>query len=228
DPVGRQTERPPAAHELPRDIEVAALGDDERQASRDTHHPQRRDERRELDEDDQQGAEATGRHAGRERGNGGCAQTPAGVDEEPATDDAGERDDRAWREVDSARDDDHRGTDRGNAVDGRVLQDQQRVRTVEERMCAIAVGPQIPGEEQNLRDEYGDGAEFTNVLHAALVSAVASRMTASSVASAPTSWPWTRPSRMTITRWARASTSGRSLETTRHAVPRAASRRMTA
>ena len=60
----------------------------------------------------------------------------------------------------------------------------------------------------------------------ASTSCVASRNTASSVASAPCNSPRRWPSRITRMRSASASTSGKSLETIRHAMPVSASRRM--
>ena len=54
-PSGRQ---PP--DELAREIEVPPLGDDERDAARDPHHAERGDERRQPDEDDEDGAERPG------------------------------------------------------------------------------------------------------------------------------------------------------------------------
>ena len=52
-PVERHAERPPAAGQLARHVEVAALGDDERRAARDAHHAERGDERRQLHGDDE-------------------------------------------------------------------------------------------------------------------------------------------------------------------------------
>ena len=114
------------------------------------------------------------------------------ADEEVADDDAGERDHRARREIDAAGNDHDRRADRGDAVDRRVLQDQQRVLDVEERMRAAGFRPQIPGEEQHFGDQDRDGARAReraqHSLHAASrcqLQCVARRMTSSSVAAAP-------------------------------------------
>ena len=55
------------------------------------------------------------------------------LDEQAAGDDAASAI-TAPGEVDAARDDDDRRADRGDAVDRRVLQHQERVRAVQERM----------------------------------------------------------------------------------------------
>ena len=84
------------------------------------------------------------------------AERPAVLDEQVAGDDARERDDRAGREIDAAGNDHDRGADRGDAVDRRVLEDQQRVLGVEERMRAPGFRPEVPGEEQHLGEQDGD------------------------------------------------------------------------
>src|SRR5262249_19149227 len=158
------------------------------------------------------------------------AQRPVGVDKPLARDDAGQGDDGARREIDAAGDDHHRGADRGDAVDRRVFQDQQRVRGVEERVRARSLGPQIPGEEDDLEDQNRDGAELSTLPQlpqaAAPAPVAASRITDSSSVSAADTSPRTRPSRMMTIRSASARISGKSLETTRHAAPPAAASRI--
>ena len=70
--------------------------------------------------------------------------------EQVAGDHAGQRHHGAGRQIDAAGDDHDRGADRGDAVDRRVLQDQQAVARVQERVRSTAVGPQPPGEECDL------------------------------------------------------------------------------
>ena len=129
--------------------------------------------------------------ADEQAGGGAGAERPAGFDEQVAGHDARERDDGARREIDAAGDDDDRRADRGDAVDRRVLEDQQRVLGVEERMRAAAVRPEIPGEEQHLEQQDRDRAQLARRrqrrLHDARRRLVTSPgcITASSVASAP-------------------------------------------
>ena len=141
-------------------------------------------------------------------------------------DDAGQRDHRAGRQVDAARDDHDGGADRGDAVDRRVLQDQQRVLGVEERVRAVAVRPEVPARRTAISSsEDRDRAQLADVpepLHDASSQLRASPGASRTLPSprAPASSPCIRPSRITTMRSASASTSGRSLDTTRHAEPR--------
>ena len=81
-------------------------------------------------------------------------QAPAALDQQAARDDARQSDDGARRQIDPARDDDDRGADRRDAVDRRVLQDEERVRAVQERVVtAAALGPEVPAEEHDLEQE---------------------------------------------------------------------------
>jgi hypothetical protein len=90
-------------------------------------------------------------------------EPPAANDEQLCADDAGERHHRAGREVDAARDDDDRRPDGRDAVDRGVLQDQQEVRCVEERMGASGLGPEPPREEGDLEREDDKGAELAHL-----------------------------------------------------------------
>ena len=181
-----------------------------------THHDQQRRQQSRRDADEQSGGEA-----GRER--------PSLGDEQVAGDDAGERDHGARREIDAAGNDHDRRADRGDAVDRRVLQDQQRVLGVEERMRAAGLRPQIPGEEQHLGDQDRDGAQLADraqPLHRRSPSSSGVAVdewrrciTSSSVAIAPRSSPCSSPSFITRMRSASARISGRSLDTTSTARP---------
>ena len=87
------------------------------------------------------------------------------LDEQLPGNDAGERDDRTGRQIDAAGDDNDGGANGGDAVNRRVLEDEESVSQIEERMRARALGPQVPGEEQDLEREDRNRAQLANPPH---------------------------------------------------------------
>src|ERR1051326_5277040 len=131
----------------------------------------------------------------------------------------------APRQICAAPDDHDRRANRRDAVDRRVLENQEKVAEVEERVRPPRLRPEVPREQQHLEHEDRDRAEFARVppfLHVCAAICI----TVCSVAASPASSPCTRPCRMTMMRSATVRTSGRSLDTIRQAMPCAAFARM--
>ena len=84
------------------DIDVASFRDDERESARDAHHAKRGDERRQLDEHDEERGEQAGGQTNEDAGADTRSQSPLIDDKQVTGDHAGQRDHRAGREIDAA------------------------------------------------------------------------------------------------------------------------------
>ena len=119
----------------------------------DVHRAKRDDERGQLHLGDQQAVGEAEEHrhakAGRHRERGRHAE----VDREPAHHDATERHHHAAGEIDAGGEDDDRLSDRDDAHDGHLLQDEREVLTREE---AVGLG----GEERGSGQQREEGAEY--------------------------------------------------------------------
>src|SRR4051812_30870650 len=128
--------------------------------------------------------------------------------------DAGERDDRADRQIDAARDDHERHPNRDDRVDARLLDDIEQIRNGEE------VRRQDP-QPRRQQDEANDSAELASRPQSSPRAALSTR---SSVASSRASSAWMRPWCITRMRSLMPSSSGSSDEIMMIAAPRAVMR----
>jgi hypothetical protein len=127
------------------------VGELQRDAARDEHHPQRRDERRQLEPGDAQAVDRAAHHADRDPAEHAERHRHAGLHRQRG-DHARQREDGADREVDAAGDDHAGGADPEIGNRGDLQRDGHRVADREERVA-------YPREHDRQREQAGERRE---------------------------------------------------------------------
>src|SRR5690606_15041319 len=231
------------------EVDGLGAGDDERQALRDHHGRERRDERRDAEERHVEAVDEPEQRPGRDPAEHAHRERETEVGEEHARHDGAQRHPGPDRQVDPARGDDERRAERHDPGDRGGEQDALDVRPVEEvrardreeredhheageredllELLAVArAARRHDGVGQGVGDGGGRGHRASPVVArrcSAPPKRVASSMTLCGVASALSRTPVTRPSHMTTIRSDRRRTSGSSDEIMTIALPWSAS-----